>query len=329
MSLQPPTPITNSPQGQSLELRVPSGASDRLDRWLGITLGESLGLSRSRIQTLIEQGQVQLNGQVVTRKNLWVGEGDLLGVSLPEPESLDLQPEPMALAVLYEDDHLLIVNKPKGLVVHPAPGHSQGTLVHGLLAHCPTLPGIGGVQRPGIVHRLDKDTSGALVVAKTEQALIHLQGQIRAKTAQRDYVGIVVGCPKQEQGVISQPIGRHPSHRQKMAIVPVDQGGREAVTRWQLRERFGSYALMQFQLETGRTHQIRVHCEALGHSIVGDPLYGGQSPGFRIPGPPLQGQALHAYGLRLCHPISGEMITAIAPPPEEFVQLLARLRQRG
>jgi 23S rRNA pseudouridine1911/1915/1917 synthase len=195
--------------------------------------------------------------------------------------------------------------------------------VNALLAHCPNLPGIGGVQRPGIVHRLDKDTSGALVVAKTEFAQQHLQAQIQAKTAQREYLGIVYGVPKTESGRIDAPIGRHPNDRKKMAIVPLEQG-RHAITHWQLQAKLGNYSLIHFQLETGRTHQIRVHSAHMGYPIVGDPLYSsGRSLGVK-----LQGQALHAWKLTLAHPDSGAEISVTAPPPSEFMRLLTILQQR-
>lgn len=233
-------------------------------------------------------------------------------------------PKRSLLDILYEDEFLLIINKPAGLVVHPAPGHNDGTLVNALLHHCPNLPGIGEVKRPGIVHRLDKDTTGAIVVAKTDFAYQHLQAQIQAKTAQREYLGLVYGAPPQSQGVIDLPIGRHPVDRQKMAVVPLEKGGRQARTSWQILERLSNYTLMHFQLSTGRTHQIRVHSTQMGHPLVGDPLYGsGRSLGVK-----LQGQALHAWKLTLIHPVSSELITAIAPLPEDLQKLLTILRQR-
>ncbi len=298
---------------------------DRLDRWLAQAIPPDTGFSRSRLQKLIDQGQVQVNDRIETNKNSKVQQGDQIHITLPEPEPLDLVPETMDLNILYEDDHLILLNKPKGLVVHPAPGHSQGTLVNGLLAHCPHLPGIGGIQRPGIVHRLDKDTSGVMVVAKTDQALLSLQGQIREKTAQREYFGIVHGAMKEEAGRVEQPVGRHPVDRKRMAIVAEENGGRWAATQWQVQERLGNYTLVQFHLETGRTHQIRVHCAWLGHAIVGDALYGsGRSMGVK-----LQGQALHAYALRLQHPATGEPLEAIAPLPPEFLTLVQVLRRRA
>ncbi|MBD2123805.1 RluA family pseudouridine synthase [Trichocoleus sp. FACHB-262] len=302
-------------------------AGERLDRWLSEQLPD---LSRSRLQKLIEQGQVQVNGQVCTSKKATVQMGDRVQVEIPEAQPLELQPEAIPLDILYEDDHLLIVNKPAGLVVHPAPGHDSGTLVHALLAHCQTLsglntlPGIGGVQRPGIVHRLDKDTSGAIAIAKTDQAHHHLQAQLKAKTARREYLAVVYGSPNAESGTIDLPIGRHPVDRKKMAIVAEAKGGRRAVTHWRVLERLGNYTLIHFQLETGRTHQIRVHSGHIGHPIVGDPVYSSQRPiGVNLPG-----QALHAWKLRLQHPVSNDWIEATAPPPPVFKTLLEVLKKR-
>ncbi|WP_347566306.1 RluA family pseudouridine synthase [Scytonema sp. UIC 10036] len=293
----------------------------RLDRYLRQELPN---LSRSRIQQLIEQGNVQLNGKPCTSKKISVKAGDNITLNIPEAEPLELQPEEIPLDILYEDSSLLIINKPAGLVVHPAPGHQDGTLVNAILAHCPNLPGIGGVQRPGIVHRLDKDTTGAIVIAKTEQAHQALQAQLKAKTAGREYLGIVYGAPKTESGTIDLPIGRHPVDRKKMAVVPVEKGGRLAVTHWKVRERLGNYTLMHFQLETGRTHQIRVHSAQIGHPIVGDPVYSsGRSVGVNLPG-----QALHAWKLKLQHPVSGEWIEVSAALPQIFTTLLEVLRRR-
>ncbi|MFQ3636978.1 MAG: RluA family pseudouridine synthase [Cyanobacteriota bacterium] len=316
-------PASSVGSASDVELVVEQGlgAGDRLDRYLAAHLPN---LSRARLQKLIEQGQVQVNGVPCTSKKAEVQTGDRLSVSIPPAEPLALQAEAIPLDILFEDAHLIIVNKPVGLVVHPAPGHTTGTLVNALLAHCPDLTGIGGVQRPGIVHRLDKDTSGALAIAKTEAAHRHLQAQFKTKTARRTYLAVVYGAPKSEAGTVDAPIGRHPVNRKKMAIVPEDRGGRRAVTHWQVMERLGNYTLMQFDLETGRTHQIRVHSAHLGHPVVGDPVYSSsKSVGVNLPG-----QTLHAWKLRLQHPISGREIEAIAPPPESFSTLLRVLRQR-
>ncbi|MFK8184622.1 MAG: RluA family pseudouridine synthase [Phormidesmis sp.] len=311
-------PPQNSPQ--EIERTVETTAPIRLDRWLAESVET---LSRSRVQKLIEQGAVRLNGTVSVSKKGLVKGGDRIQITIPTATPYELTPEDIPLDILYEDDQLLLINKPAGMVVHPAPGHSTGTLVHALLFHCGTqLTGVGGVQRPGIVHRLDKNTTGVMVVAKTEIALHSLQAQIQAKTARREYLGIVNGAPKTEQGIINQPIGRHPKHRKKMAILPIEQGGRSAITHWKIVERLGNYTLMQFQLETGRTHQIRVHSTYMGHPIVGDPDYGsGKSAGVKLPG-----QALHAFRLTLAHPVTHKPLIGEAPPPPRLEKLLNRLR---
>ncbi|MFM7363239.1 MAG: RluA family pseudouridine synthase [Cuspidothrix sp.] len=296
--------------------------SDRLDRYLSQKLSE---LSRSRIQQLIEQGHLQINDQICTSKKIHLKIGDRITLEIPPTQPLALEPANIPLNILYEDDQLLILNKPAGLVVHPAPGHPDGTLVNAILAHCPNLPGIGGVERPGIVHRLDKDTTGAIAIAKTDLAYQHLQAQLQAKTARREYLGLVYGVPKTETGSIDLPIGRHPQDRKKMAIVPLEDGGRNAVTYWQVQERLGNYTLVHFQLETGRTHQIRVHSAKIGHPIVGDPVYAsGRSLGVNLPG-----QALHAWKLQLQHPISGDLVQVTATPPPSFTTLLGVLRRRS
>jgi 23S rRNA pseudouridine1911/1915/1917 synthase len=306
----------------TVDLWVETECSDRLDRWLAQQLP---ALSRARLQKLIETGHVQLNHLPCQVKKHPLKRGDRLSIVIPAPQPLDLQPEQIPLDVLYEDEDLIIVNKPAGMVVHPAPGHSGGTLVNALLSHCDDLAGIGGIERPGIVHRLDKDTTGALVVAKTDFSLQHLQNQIRQKTAQREYLGVVHGVPKSAAGSIEQALGRHPVDRKKMAVLPVEKGGRNALTHWQIQERLGNYTLLHYQLSTGRTHQIRVHSAFMGHPILGDPDY---SSG-RVLGINLPGQALHAHRLRLVHPRHGNVIEAIAPPPEHFEKLLHWLRRRA
>ena len=252
-----------------INLEVEIG-QERLDRWLSKQLTE---LSRSRLAKLIESGNLKLNGQVCKSKKILVNSGDQLNLTVPVPKSQHLEPEPIPLDILYEDEHLIIVNKSANLVVHPAPGHQTGTLVHALLFHCHDLAGIGGVERPGIVHRLDKDTTGAIVVAKNDLAYQNLQAQLKAKTARREYLGIVYGSLKEEKGSIDLPIGRDRIDRKKMAVVPTEKGGRQSLTHWQVLERIGNYTLMEFRLDTGRTHQIRVHISEIGHPIVGDPIY--------------------------------------------------------
>lgn len=311
---------------EKLEFSV-EGSAARIDRWLANQVDS---LSRSHIQKLIEQGHVQINHEICTSKKYALQIGDQVEVHIPAPQPLALEPEPMDLEILFEDDHLLIVNKPAGLVVHPAPGHATGTLVHGLLAHCQdgqssTLSGIGGVERPGIVHRLDKDTTGAIMVAKTDQAHQHLQAQIAAKTALREYVGLVYGRPSALTGRMEFPIGRHRSDRIKMAVVPEEQGGKAAVTHWQILQPLGNYALVKFRLETGRTHQIRVHCAQMGWPIVGDPLYS-RGRSLKVN---LSGQVLHAWHLSLKHPVFHTEISVQAPLPIDFVKLLNRLQQQA
>lgn len=294
----------------------------RLDRWLAEQLPE---MTRSRLQKSIEGGQVYLNGKICTSKKTLVHCGDRVSFHPRDPEpSLILQPEAIPLDILYEDTTIIIINKAAGMVVHPAPGHDRGTLVHALLYHCQDLSGIGGIERPGIVHRLDKDTTGAIVVAKTDFALQHLQQQIQTKTARREYLGIVCGVPKTSEGTIDAPIGRHLRDRKKMGIVPTERGGRSAMTHWQILERLGNYTLMQFRLETGRTHQIRVHSAHQNHPLVGDATYGSK----RSIGVNLSGQVLHAHRLCLQHPLSGDPIEAIAPLPVDFTKLLNILRKR-
>lgn len=275
-------------------------------------------MSRSRIQKLIQQGHVHINQQVQTDKNHPLRPGDWVQMYIPAPEPVDTPAQALPLDILYEDDQLLILNKPAGLVVHPAPGHWEGTLVNALLAHCPDLLEMGDKQRPGIVHRLDKDTTGVMVVAKTIQAHQHLQRQIQTRSMGREYLGLIHGRLPQEMGTITAPIGRHPHQRQKMAVIPT---GRPAVTHWQVLETQGVYSWVHFRLETGRTHQIRVHCHHLGHPLVGDPVYSSS----RKLTQKLAGQALHAWRLHLQHPQSGEELTITAPLPDHLVQVLIHL----
>ena len=307
---------------RSVELIVadPERTEPRLDLWLSQQLPD---LSRSRWQKLIALGQIQIANRVCVDKHYRLKAGDRVYVCIPAPEPLDLIPEAIPLDILYEDAHLLIVNKPAGMVVHPSAGHHTGTLVHALLAHCP-LSSIGGVQRPGIVHRLDKDTTGAIAIAKTDFAHQHLQQQLQAKTARREYLGIVYGTPKVDSGTIDLPVGRHPVDRLRNTVLPIDQGGKSAITHWEIAERLRSFSLIKFRLETGRTHQIRIHAAKLGHPIVGDPIYGsGRSIGVNLPG-----QALHAWQLQLIHPHTGALISVTAPIPSYFETLLQVLRNR-
>ncbi|MEB3322384.1 MAG: RluA family pseudouridine synthase [Synechococcaceae cyanobacterium] len=306
--------------GDLLTLTYPKPLPMRLDRWLVAQRPEQ---SRARIQKFIEAGCVRVNG-VPGRAKTPLRQGDTVEVWMPPPDPLPyLVPQPIPLDVLHEDAHLIVLNKPAGLTVHPAPGNRDGTLVNGLLHHCPDLPGIGGELRPGIVHRLDRDTTGCIVVAKSQEALVRLQAQIQRRIASREYLGVVHGVPRGEQGTIVGAIGRQPADRKKYAVV-CDGSGRHACTHWTLVERLGDHSLLRFRLDTGRTHQIRVHCAHMGHPIVGDPLY---SRCRRLP-VTLPGQALHAVRLGLDHPISGERMAFEAPLPEAFAKLLRVLRPR-
>ncbi len=292
----------------------------RLDRWLVEQRPEQ---SRARIQKFIDQGLVRVNG-IIGRAKTPLRPGFEVQLWIPPPEPLPyLKAQAMDLDVLFEDDHLIVINKSAGLTVHPAPGNRDGTLVNGLLHHCPDLPGISGKLRPGIVHRLDKDTTGCIVIAKSQEALVKLQTQIQERVASRKYLGLVHGLPQGDKGMIIGDIGRHPVDRKKYAVVQ-DQSGRHACTHWTLCERLGDYSLLQFTLDTGRTHQIRVHCAHIGNPIVGDAVY---SRCRKLP-IRLTGQALHAVELGLNHPISKERLVFKAPLPEVFQRMLNVLRSR-
>jgi len=308
-------------EGELLTLTYPKPLPMRLDRWLVAQRPEQ---SRSRIQKFIDAGYVRVNG-VTGRAKTPLRHGDTVELWMPPPEPLPyLMAQAMPLDVLFEDEHLIVLNKPAGLTVHPAPGNKDGTLVNGLLHHCPDLPGIGGELRPGIVHRLDKDTTGCIVVAKSQDALVKLQVQIQKRIASRQYLAVVHGQPAADSGTIVGAIGRHPADRKKYAVVS-DGSGRHACTHWRVIERLGDYALLRFKLDTGRTHQIRVHCVHIGHPIVGDPTY---SRARRLP-VALPGQALHAVQLGLNHPTTGERIVCAAPLPKQFDKLLAVLRRQN
>jgi 23S rRNA pseudouridine1911/1915/1917 synthase len=307
-------------EGELVTLTYPKPLPMRLDRWLVAQRPEQ---SRARIQKFIDAGYVRVNG-VTGKAKTPLRQNDTVELWMPPPEPLPyLMPQEIPLDVLFEDEHLIVLNKPAGLTVHPAPGNKDGTLVNGLLHHCPDLPGISGKLRPGIVHRLDKDTTGCIVVAKSQEALVKLQVQIQKRIASREYLAVVHGVPAAEHGTIVGAIGRHPADRKKYAVVH-DDSGRHACTHWTLLERLGDYSLMRFKLDTGRTHQIRVHCAQIGLPIVGDPVY---SRCRKLP-LALPGQALHAFQLGLDHPISRERMLFEAPLPEVFNKLLAVLRRR-
>lgn len=251
--------------------------------------------------------------------------GERIQVEIPPPPDETLAPEPVPLSILYEDEHVLVVDKPVGMVVHPGAGRSHGTLAAAILAHAPTTAGVGGPRRPGIVHRLDKDTSGLLVVAKTSAAYDDLVDQLAARTVTRRYLAVVHGRVRANESVVDAPIGRHPSDRVKMAIRPAGRGKR-AVTRYRVLERFAHFTLLEVRLETGRTHQIRVHLASLAHPVVGDDVYGK----VRLRAPiPLDGYALHAATLAFVHPVFRKVIECTAPVPDRIERLLAHLRDRG
>jgi 23S rRNA pseudouridine1911/1915/1917 synthase len=299
----------------------PASAGARLDRWLSERLTD---LSRARLQVLIRDGLVRVDGAVSKASHRLRG-GERIEVEVPPPPDETLTPEPMVLSVVYEDDHVLVVDKSAGMVVHPGAGRSTGTLAAAILAHAPTTAGVGGPRRPGIVHRLDKDTSGLLVVAKTSQAYDDLVEQLVARTVTRRYLAVVHGRVRAHEGVVDAAIGRHPTDRVKMAIRPAGRGKR-AVTRYRVLERFEDCTLLEARLETGRTHQIRVHLASLGHPVVGDAVYG--KPRARSP-IQLDGYALHAAALAFVHPAFRKVVQFAAPTPERIEKLLSNLRSAG
>ncbi|MEN2766522.1 RluA family pseudouridine synthase [Ornithinibacillus xuwenensis] len=289
-----------------------SEAKTRIDKIISNVNQEQ---SRSQVQLWINKELVKVNGEIV-KANYKCQEGDLITWSIPESEPLDIEPENIPLAILYEDKDLLVVNKPKGMVVHPSAGHQRGTLVNALLYHCDDLSGINGVERPGIVHRIDKDTSGLLVVAKNDKAHSSLAEQLSNKEVERKYVAVVHGVINHDTGMVDAPIGRDPKDRQKMSVV---ENGKHAVTHFQVLNRFQEYTHIECQLETGRTHQIRVHMRYIGFPLVGDPKYG---PRKTLD---TEGQVLHAKVLGFKHPTTGEWLHFEAEPPAYFVELLTTL----
>ena len=291
----------------------------RLDSFLACRVPE---LTRSAAARLIETGRVTVAGRTAAKSCRLEG-GELVEAELPDPEPTQALPQDIPLDVVYEDEDVIVVNKPAGLVVHPAPGHPDGTLVNALLHHCgSSLSGIGGELRPGIVHRIDRDTSGLIIAAKNDAAHQALSAQLQDHTLARTYEAVVVGNLREDRGTVDAPIGRHHTDRKKMAVT--DRGGRAAVTHWEVLERFQGFTHVRCRLETGRTHQIRVHLAYLGHPILGDTVYGARKP---VPG--LQGQCLHAVGLRFLHPRTGEAVELRCPLPEEFQAQLDKLARRS
>ncbi len=292
----------------------------RLDAALGILRPEQ---SRSYWQNLIEKGCVTCDGITVTKTGKKVKAGQILAVDVPAPAEAEILPEDIPLDILYEDKDLIVVNKPKGMVVHPAPGHTSGTLVNALMYHCAgSLSGINGVLRPGIVHRIDRDTTGSLVAAKNDFTHESLAAQLKDHTITRRYRAIVHGNLPEDEYVIDAPVGRHPQDRKKMAVLREGQGtSRNAVTHVKVLERFGNYTYIECRLETGRTHQIRVHMAHISHPVLGDTVYGPKKPPYS-----LEGQTLHAMVLGFIHPVKKEYMEFTAPLPEYFERLLKRFR---
>ncbi len=291
-------------------------------------VAEKAEISRSAAARLLERGDVTLNGQTVA-KNYKVRTGDIFALVMPDAEPMEALPENIPLQVVYEDSDIIVVNKPKGMVVHPAPGNPTGTLVNGLLYHCrDSLSGIGGVIRPGIVHRIDKDTEGLLVVAKNDSAHLFLAEQIKEHRVRRIYYAIVLGNFHEDSGTVRAPIGRHPADRKRMAVIrDPSQRSRDAVTHWFVEERFGGFTLLRCELETGRTHQIRVHMASIGHPLLGDGVYGGGNTAFETRHKKwIAGQCLVARELFLTHPRTGEDMHFSVPMPEKMEELLRILR---
>jgi 23S rRNA pseudouridine1911/1915/1917 synthase len=303
-------------------------ADMRIDAYIAAATADGeVSLSRSAAARLCEDGKARINGKIANKKDKLTA-GDVVTLELPEPEPYEVEPENIPLDVVYEDADIIVINKPKGMVVHPAAGNATGTLVSALLYHCgDSLSGIGGVTRPGIVHRIDKDTTGLLVVAKNDFAHASLSEQIKEHSAFRTYIALVIGKPREESGTVDAPIGRHPVDRKKMAVVR-NASAREAVTHWRTLEEFDGVSLVECRLETGRTHQIRVHMAHIGHPVLGDEVYGGsRHPSALRHSSLIDGQCLHAARLELTHPRTRERMTFTAPLPEKTEKLLAILRR--
>ena len=297
----------------------PEDAGVRIDKYLAEQLPD---ITRSYLQKLLKDGSVQMNGKPV-KASTKTAVGAVIALTIPEPEEPEILPENIPLDILYEDSDVILINKPKNMVVHPAAGHYTGTLVNALMYHCRgDLSGINGVLRPGILHRIDKDTTGVLIVCKNDRAHNALAEQLKEHSITRKYRAIVCGNLKEDEGTVDAPLGRHPQDRKKMAIVR--SGGKRAVTHYRVLERFGNDTYIECQLETGRTHQIRVHMASLGHPLLGDEIYGRAKSPFK-----LEGQTLHAMVLGFIHPTTGEYMEFEAPLPEYFEKLLEKLRKSG
>ncbi|MCR8845726.1 RluA family pseudouridine synthase [Paenibacillus sp. SC116] len=297
---------------------TPEQAKERLDKRVHESLG--MDISRTQIQMWIKDGHVLVNGAAV-KSNYKCAAGDVVELAMPEPESVDIVAEDIPLDVYYEDSDVIVINKPRGLVVHPAPGHTSGTVVNALMYHCKDLSGINGELRPGIVHRIDKDTSGLLMAAKNDKAHVSLADQLKAHTVLRKYMALVHGNIPHDQGTIDAPIGRDEQDRKMYTVT--ERNSKHAVTHFKVLERFGDATMVELQLETGRTHQIRVHMKYIGHPLVGDPMYSRGTRGLKM-----NGQALHAQTLGFVHPVSGETLQFQAPLPDDMEELLKSIRNR-
>lgn len=294
---------------------------ERLDKFLTAIFPDR---SRTYFSKLIKDGYVTNDAGKALKANYRLHTDDLITVETPPAERVEINPENIPLDILYEDEELLVVNKPKGMVVHPSAGHYSGTLVNAIMYHCgDELSGINGIVRPGIVHRIDKDTTGSLIICKTDTAHMHIAEQLRNHSCNRRYRGIVIGNLPDDEGTVSGAIGRDPKDRKRMAVN--EKNGKPAVTHYKVLERFGTYTYMEFALETGRTHQIRVHMASIGHPLLGDEVYGGRHASGRWK---LQGQTLHAMNIGFVHPTTGEFLEISAKLPEYFEKLLADLRQK-
>ena len=297
---------------------IAAESGTRIDAWLSANIPE---LTRNAAQRLLTDGMVTVNGKP-PKKNYKVTAGDAVTVTIPDIAEVPLVPQNIPLDIVFEDEDVVVVNKPRGMVVHPAPGHPDGTLVNALMYHCgDSLSGVGGEKRPGIVHRIDKDTSGLLIVAKNDAAHLALSAQLSDRSLSRVYRAVVVGNLKQDSGTVDAPIGRHPNDRKKMAVT--HQNSRNAVTHWSVLERYRGYTHVRCKLETGRTHQIRVHMAHIGHPLLGDEVYGHA----KLPEKGLVGQCLHAKELQFIHPRTGEAVHLDTELPDYFKEVLTRLGQ--
>jgi 23S rRNA pseudouridine1911/1915/1917 synthase len=316
-------------EGKRLQFIVAEGEQGlRLDVFLS---QKDPTLSRSRAKGLIEDGDAIVDGKPV-RASHRLRSGEKVSLRKPPPVPSEIVPEEIPLSILYEDEAVIVVDKPAGMVVHPAAGNYSGTLVNALQYHCRNLSGIGGVMRPGIVHRLDKGTSGLVVAAKSDEAHRHLAEQFKKRLVSKHYTALVHGNLREDEGVVDAPVGRHPVERKKMSTA--SRRGKAALTRWKVLERFGGFTLLEAKIETGRTHQIRVHLSALGHPVVGDSVYGGskrtvEAPAMRAVLKKLTRQALHAGRLSFAHPVTGEKMSFVSPLPEDMAEVIRFLREKA